>query len=130
MVISSQFDALRAEVERSRSILLLENDWDGEGSIGYAENTWLRATRFLECGASALAERCEVDLPVPRIGPGPEGSIDLHWHWPGRELLVNVPPTEDEPITFYGDDGAGVAAIRGEVAKCSSNLWLMEWLTT
>lgn len=130
MVISSQNDALAREVERSRSILDLGDDWDGEGSVGYLEETWLRAVEFLRCGAQALVESLRIELPPPRIAPGPEGGIDLHWEWTGRELLVSVPAESAENLTFYGDDGSGNEAIRGEVSPCNRNLWLMVWLTS
>lgn len=94
---------LKAEIERARQMLPLDDDWDGEGSPGYSEETLNRAIAFLTEEADGLWDLRGICLPVPRIGPGPDGSIDLHWKLPTRELLVNIPADAGKIATFYGD---------------------------
>src|SRR5262245_38892437 len=87
----SELDHLRAVIEESRSMLDLEDDWDEAGSPGYDEATWRRAVEFLVQNAMLLREECHLRVEAPRIGKGPDGSIDLDWRLPKRELLVNIP---------------------------------------
>jgi hypothetical protein len=119
---------LEAEIERAKRILDLEDNWDGEGSPGYSEDTFHRAIAFLTTHAKWLWESCRVRLPVPRIGPGPDGTIDLHWKQPSWELLVNIPADANEPATFYGDN-YGAQKIRGSLdPRNFFNLGIAAWL--
>jgi hypothetical protein len=120
---------LAAEVVHSRRILDWPDDFDDEGSPGYDEAVWLRAVAFVVGSAPRLWQVRGVALPVPDIGPGPYGSVDIHWRIPGRELLLNVPVDEREPMNFYGDDGAFAHDVKGALDPNDDNSWLMQWLT-
>ena len=118
---------LEAEIESSRTILKLPDNWDGEDSPRYSTTTLKRAIAFARMHIEQLWEAFGANAPVPRINPGPMGSIDLHWKQLAWELLVNIPAEENLPATFYGDDyGAGV--IKGTVATDRPNFGLLEWL--
>jgi hypothetical protein len=91
-------------IEQSKYILAFEDDWDDEDSPAYRLATWERAIAFLLKNARKLWEENHLTLEVPKILPGPAGSIDLHWKMARRELLINIPDTQDEPANFYGDD--------------------------
>jgi hypothetical protein len=119
-------DLLR-EIERSRGMLSWEDDWDDEGSLRIEEATWKMATEFLERHAKLLLKR-GVTLPTPRILPGPNGSVDLHWETARRELLINV-PSNSTVAGFYGE-AAGKNSMKGKVELDSSDLGLFTWLTT
>src|SRR2546428_6140624 len=90
-------------IETSRWILGLENDWDDEGSPQVLETTWQRASDFLARQANVARKGLGKELPVPKILPGPDGSIDLHWKRPDFELILNVPADAAKSATFYGD---------------------------
>src|SRR5271165_742010 len=81
-------DDLKAEIEQASKMLELEDDWDGEGSQTYSRDTFNRAVAFLTRHSEQL-KPYGIRLPVPKIGPGPDGSIDLHWKRRSWELLVN-----------------------------------------
>ena len=119
---------LADEVEASRALLELRDDWDGEGSPGYERATWIRATRFLCVNADRIWQHSGDIVPAPDISPGSRGSIDLHWRTSDRELLINFPAHEDLPVRFYGDDGAKGSSIEGEFDADDSNSWLLMWL--
>lgn len=118
---------LKAEIAQAKRILRLEDDWDGEGSLGYSEDTFNRATAFLTRHVKGLWERWGIRLPIPRIGPGPDGSIDLHWKLPSRELLVNISADANEVPTFYGDN-YGALKNRGTLDPQNFNLEIAAWL--
>ncbi len=101
------YKGLKAEIEQAKRILELEDDWDGEGSLGYSEDTFNRAVAFLTTYAERLWESDGIPLPVPRIGPGPEASIDLYWKRPRWELLVNIPADPSEAASYSAEDDGG-----------------------
>ncbi len=120
---------LKAEIERAGNILSLQEDWDGEGSIAYSKDTLDRAVKFLASHSDFLWKKCGLYPPVPTIGPGPEGSIDLHWRRGSWELLVNIPSDPNEMAVFYGDN-YGVQKIKGSFDPNTVNVGLAAWLMT
>jgi hypothetical protein len=118
---------LQAEIEQARRILELKDDWDGEGSAGYSEETFDRAVAFLKTHMKGLWNSYGIRIPIPRIGTGPDGSIDLHWKEPSWELLVNIPADPNEMAVFYGDN-YGVQKIRGSLDPNKVNLGIAAWL--
>jgi len=121
------YQGLKAEIEQAKRILELQDDWDGVGSPGYSEDTFNRAIAFLTMEAEGLWESWGIRLPVPRIGPGPDGSIDLHWKQPSWELLVNISADANEMAVFYGDN-YGAQKIRGSLDPKNFNLGIVAWL--
>jgi hypothetical protein len=124
---SSHNDGLETEIENARELLTLEADWDGEGSPKYSAEMFDRVVKFLHMHADNLSRDYDLVMPVPRIGPGPEGSIDLHWKQEGWELLVNIPAGVGQLATFYGDN-YGTQKIRGSLDPTVFNLGIVPWL--
>ncbi len=119
---------LEAEIEAAaQRILSLDDDWDGEGSPGYDEATLGRAIEFLRTQIRGMWEIYGVEVPVPQINPGPDGSIDIHWKRVSWELLVNIPKEEQPCATFYGDD-YGTGTIKGSIDTTHPSLGLLTWL--
>jgi len=118
---------LRRVIEASRAILDLEVD-DEEARTPYAEETWKRAGEFLKRYAIWLGDTRGVVLDAPDILPGPDGSIDLHWDYPGYEMLINIPADATTEAGFYGDDRAGTS-IKGKFDANTINDGLLLWLT-
>jgi len=114
-------------IGRSRSILKLGDDWDGERGEGYAESTWYRATNFLLTLANAALERFQAPFAVPRISPAERGSIDLFWKQPGTQLLINIPADVEEPATYYGETSEG-NTISGIINTATQRSDLIAWL--
>lgn len=122
-----------AAIQEAQTILELQDDWDGEGSPGYAESTLRRAIDFLLLNTSRAWECCGIRTQAPVIGPGPDGSIDIHWKTSTRKLLVNIPADSNKAATFYGDDrtsrdGATSNVIEGCLDTAIDHLWLLMWL--
>ena len=117
-------EALRA----SRRILDLPDDWDEEGSPSFRETTWQRATEFVKLAALAFQQRFGVWIEPPRILPGPEGSIDLHWRTAERELLINIPERAEEAADYFGS-GDAQDAVKGKLNTALPNEWILLWLT-
>jgi len=98
---------LATAVDRSRGILELKNDFDGEGSPGYSSVTWKNAIGVLtELWSRAVSEGLG-GFAMPRISPGPSGSIDLYWRTEAFTVLVNIPPNTEGGATFYARAAGG-----------------------
>lgn len=120
--------ALNSSIEKSLRLVQLGDNWDSEGSPGYSFATWSRAVAFLIRNAQRLWQVHSVWVNPPAILPGPDGSIDLHWRTPLKEMLVNVPANSNEPIAYYGDDYSS-NSIKGEIDTLAENGWLiLHWL--
>lgn len=119
---------LLTEIKESRAILDLQDDWDEEGSPGYTHSTWKLAVNFLVQNALWLWLDNGIPVEPPRILPGPDGSIDIHWQTCDHELLVNVPRDVGTPATYYGDTSAG-ESVKGSLDLSADNQWLLKWLT-
>jgi hypothetical protein len=116
-------------LERSRAMLALGDDWDGEGSPGYAETTWHRAAELVVDGATAHHRQGNVDPPLPIISKGDAGSIDIQWRTLHRNVLINVPAAPHEPATFYAHDEENPERdFGGEVDAGERNEQLLVWL--
>ncbi|MFC1478876.1 hypothetical protein ACFL57_05410 [Candidatus Margulisiibacteriota bacterium] len=103
-IISDSESELDSEIERSRHIIKLKENWDGEGSKGYKQTTWDRAVDLLSSKYLDYAMSKKDKIDIPNILPGPDGSIDILWSYPEYEVLINVPESDNKPISFYGDN--------------------------
>ena len=90
-------------IEKSESILLLEDDWDDEGSEGYDKVAWEAAVKFLMDYAQSLYQDFNIQIDVPKVYPGPKGSIDIIWEVEQYRLVVNV-NKNGEDVMFYADN--------------------------
>ena len=111
----------------SASLLGLQQDWDGEGSPGYSEETCDRMSKFLLNHSKQLAAACGIEALIPKILPGPNGSIDLLWKSDDYELLLNIPADLQSPASFYGDD-QGSLCIKGTLDPDKINQGILQWL--
>jgi hypothetical protein len=120
-------DSIVELVSAAKHILALQDNWDEEGSIGYTESTWTRATDFVSNLAVGYWNTHHSRFIPPRILPGPEGSIDIHWKAAGREVLINIPANDAIPAGYYGS-GDAKESIKGKLDTSKSNLWILTWL--
>ncbi|MBW4618835.1 MAG: hypothetical protein KME17_05690 [Cyanosarcina radialis HA8281-LM2] len=124
--IPDRLNYLADIVEKSRSILELQDDWDDEGSPGYSEQTWERAVTFLLENAVSLWQEKGFCVTAPAIHNGPEGSIDIYWETDNRKLLINVPADRNKLADFYGYDSLG-REVKGMLKLSEPNEWLLLW---
>lgn len=94
---------LLPKIEKSKSILLLEDDWDSEGSEKYAEHTWVESIKFLINYAKTLYFDFNISIDAPKIYEGPKGSIDIIWEVEKYRLVINVNKNGEDAL-FYSDN--------------------------
>jgi hypothetical protein len=119
------YPELEAEIKHAEQ--MVEEDEEYEDEPTYTGETLNRAISFLTAQLAQVKEfGCEF-VPVPKIGPGPDLSVDIHWKQEKWELLVNISADSDELATFYGDD-YGVQKIKGSVDPTAPNNGIILWL--
>jgi hypothetical protein len=111
-------------IERSRGMLDLEDDWDGEGSPAYQQEDWERAVRMLLRGCVDYLEKHAEAPATPLIYNGPEGGIDILWEHGERSLLLNVTAGAQSRATFYGRDQSGLE-LKGTLDPTAPELWFL-----
>lgn len=103
---------LQAELERAEAKLEYIGGAEEEEVPVYSKDAFRRASIFLKAQSAQFRKMYYVPAPFPDIGPGPDGSIDLHWKRNNWELLVNIPADSNELAAFYGDN-YGTHKIKG-----------------
>jgi len=119
-------DSLRAEITQAEQVIG-RPDADEDSSV-YSRETLNIAIAFLRAQSTQFRKMYGFCAPVPQIGPGPDGSVDLHWKQEGWELLVNIPQGSNQQAAFYGDD-YGTQTIKGTLAPSKINYGIIAWLT-
>ena len=121
-------DHLGGELERSRRLLDLADDWDDEGSPGYDEATWDRAIGLLVRIATTLWDDHGIAVDGGDVFPGSHSNIDFELRTPGRRLLVSVPPEPGVPARYFGQDTTEVLKIKGQLEIGHPTGRLVAWL--
>jgi len=106
--LPQELDSLSKEITRSvKKILSLSNDFDDENSKSYQVETVDRAIMFVKKLAISALKVNNTIIPVPKILPGPDGSIDVCWKQDAFSLLINFPAEAEELPTYFGEDTVG-----------------------
>jgi hypothetical protein len=119
--------ALCAEIERAEAILEHMEEAKEEDAPVYSRDTLIRASVFLKAHSAQLRKMYRVFGPVPNIGPGPNGSVDLHWRLKDRELLVNIPADSGETAAYYGDN-YGTEEVKNSFDPATFDWGIIAWL--
>jgi hypothetical protein len=119
--------ALCAEIERAEAALERVEGAEEEDALVYSKDALRRASTFLNAQSAHSRKMYGVFAPVPDIGGGPNGSVDLHWRRKDCELLVNIPASDKELAAFYGDD-YGTCKIKGSFDPTDFDFGIIMWL--
>ena len=125
--ISDAPDIVESAIKVSRGFLSLDDDWDGEGSVGYTEETWEASVALLR-NLQRLAVEQGQALPAPKIGPAQEGSFDLHWELSRGSMLMNIESNNGHACTYYGHTCNG-STLAGAIVSPSDLWFIMSWIT-
>jgi len=126
-VLPSELSSIKRAISASEWILSLPDNWDDDGSGGYNFATLKSAISFLVDYAVEILNKEDVLIQPPRITPGPDGSIDLHWVENKYGLLLNFEPEPSDVITFYGEEGNG-NYIKGKLKRGEINRAILLFL--
>lgn len=118
---------LQTALEKAKHrILSLPDNWDEDGSEPYKASTFERAAEFLTSNATRLWDTYSTTMEIPKILPGPDGGIDIHWEVDDHELLITIPSDPAKPATYYGDSLR--STVKGTLHTTFDAEWLLLWL--
>jgi|SRR5690242_3247331 len=124
---TSYLDYVRSFLLKSfldaEKLLAFKGDPEDESFVPISDKTIDRAVRLLTPYVT-LFSTAKYSI---RVLPGPDGSVDVHWKNPARELLINIPADLNEPASFYGDD-YGKFSIKGKMDTSSLHPSVLMWL--
>lgn len=127
--LPNSFKVIANEIEESKHLLDLEEDWDGEGGMQITFETWKKAISFIVDYAMWLYDKHQhFVIEPPQINPGPDTSIDLLWRNEKYRLLVNIPENSEQPVEYYGDNNHGENSIKGKLKTGSVQEFFALWL--
>lgn len=115
-------------IEESRALLELPNDWDGNGTPGFTEQTWTRAAEVLIAFATLLATHHRVMVEDVEILPGANGGLDIDVRSGDRQLLFAVSSHPQQEVRFYGDDGRRGKQVKATLDPSTIPKWLLVWM--
>jgi hypothetical protein len=118
--------ALTKLISDSMAILECQDDAD-DGFISYSKETLDRAITFVTSYIELSERLFGISVPLPKLLPGPSGSIDVHWKNEKKELIVNIPADKSANALFYGDDYAKLF-IKGALAASAPHPSILMWL--
>ncbi len=90
------------EIEKSKYIIDLKDEWDNEGSIGYTIQTWEKAVNYLVKLINKTHLTKGIKISTPKIAHGPNGSIDIFWENNKFNLILNIKSDSDN-ISYFGE---------------------------
>lgn len=91
------------EIEDSKFILDLGDDWDGMNGKAVNKEVYKKAVEFLLMYAEHIYNVYGVIIQAPEINLIPSGSIDLSWRTPGARMLINIKLKADKIFgTWFG----------------------------
>jgi hypothetical protein len=104
--ISNLYSELYDEINYSKYIVDLKDDWDGEGSVGYKVSMWSSVVKFLVDYARWIFLQTGKVLYRPNIYNGKGGGIDVLWDEHKFQMLFRI-DSEASNVVFYADDKNG-----------------------
>ena len=93
--------SLTSIVDKSKDLLLLEENWDGYGAKRINSKTFDRAVEFIFNFSQYILINRNKIIPLPEISPGGDGSIDADWEFDDFNLLVSFPDESDSNCSLY-----------------------------
>jgi len=102
--IPSAFFDLIDEINDSKSILSLQDNWDCLGAVQISEKLYIETINFLLMYAVYIYEHHSKSvIQTPEINPCANGTIDLSWRTSKARMLINIKQKEGVFLaSFYG----------------------------
>ncbi len=125
-LLDARREELEAEIEQAQA--LVSDPCNEDEEVGsYSSETFQRAVDFLKTHIEWVWRKRGTNAPLPTIGPGPNGSVDLYWKERYWKLLVNIPADNNALATFYGDN-YGTQTTKGSLDPRELSLAIVAWL--
>jgi hypothetical protein len=126
-VLQSDLDNL---IEKAQLLKQLPFDWDEERAISIEDTTVDYACWFLKHYYNYTLKHLGIKIQLPEINPCPDGSIDLEWHTPDAQLLINIRKDKEGTYTayYYGDRHNNKMQVKGSTPFSEFSEHLAVWM--
>jgi hypothetical protein len=102
--LDAKLEKIAKEIEESKSILELNDDWDSFDAKKIDKEVWFMAVSLLSKYAHYILAEFSTVIQPPEINPVPNGTIDLSWRTKNGRFLMNVKGKESNTLaSYYGD---------------------------
>jgi hypothetical protein len=117
-------------IEKSMAIKDLPYDWDEEGALPIEEAALSAATSFLKKYYSFISKSYNLQICLPEINPCKDGSVDLEWHTPKAQLLINFRKDKESNYIayYYGDRHNNKMQVKGSTPVFEFSEHLAVWM--
>lgn len=127
-VFPKELKQVAEEIECSKSILELTDNWNDEGAIAVPEEILMRAIKLLVNYSKWIFENLHFPIEAPIITPLPDGSLDLKWKTSIARLLVNVKNSDKMEAHYYGDLFNNKNSVKGNINTNDIQEFFAYWM--
>jgi hypothetical protein len=115
---------------KSNALKSLTIDWDEDGALPIDETTVDYTSWFLRHYYNYTLKHLGTKIQLPEINPCPDGSIDLEWHTPHAQLLINIRKDKEGTYTayYYGDRHNNKMQVKGSTPLSEFSEHLAVWM--
>lgn len=101
--LARQLKSIADEIDYSKSLFDLADNWDEQGAKKLEENVYINAVKFLVNYSNYIFTKFQTIIQSPEMGLCPDGSIDISWVTESCRLLVNIKERDGNIYgLFYG----------------------------
>jgi hypothetical protein len=89
-----------------QKLLLLEDNWDGEGSKKIDTDAFARAEELLNMLSETFLEKYQMPIKIPDIIPGTNGEVEIRWETEFFTLSIDIYGDQRNAV-YFGMDSRG-----------------------
>lgn len=117
-------------IKKAAELKNLSFDWDEDGAVPIEETTIEYSCWFLKHYYNYIFRHFAVTIQLPEIDPCPDGSIDLAWHTPNAQLLINIRKEKEGTYSafYYGDRHNNKMQVKGSTPLSEFSEHLAVWM--
>lgn len=118
--------SLKEAIAAAEKEFAQEAEADSDAASAPDHAAWANAQAYLLQLEQELREK-NAPMSIPAIGPGPQGTVDLHWKNDQFELLINV-SGKNTTATFYAENRDTSLYVKGRFDTQQRSAELFLWV--
>jgi len=129
-LVYDAFKDIVDEINNSKYILELENNWDGMGAVIVPHELYQRGIEVLIMYANFIFDQYnKTVIQSPEINPCPNGTLDFSWTTENSRMLINIKPKDDDYVaSCFGYSKVSKIAIEGFVDMVNIDIDIASWM--
>lgn len=128
-ILPIELSHIAEEIEDSKKILTLLNDWDEEGAIAPPISILMQSIHLLVSYSKWIFDNLDIIIASPTISAVPDGSIDMEWRTNKARLLINIKNNGNHEAYYYGDFYKNLNSIKGQICTRDFQTYFAHWMS-